>query len=153
MTTSTPEPKPLEPKPELLAGSRTIAEIITDLSREIRPEMLETRKQGGANLTYIPWHQATRLLDRYASGWSYEILRETVAEGKNKKGEPTKTLAMTVRLTIPAKDGVFSRDATGIEELYGSDGYGDPWSNASSMALRRAAAMFGVARYLYRRGD
>ncbi len=153
MTTPATESKPAEPKPETLAGSRPITEIIKDLSREIRPEMLEQRKQGGANLTYIPWHQATRLLDLFATGWSYEILRETVAEGKNKKGEPTKTLAITVRLTIPAKDGVFSRDATGIEELFGSDGYGDPWSNASSMALRRAAAMFGLARYLYRKDD
>jgi hypothetical protein len=151
MTTETI--KPVETKPEILSASRPISDIIKDLSREIRPEMLETRKQGGANLTYIPWHQATRLLDAYAPGWSYEILRETVAEGKTKKGEATKTLAMTVRLTIPAKDGVVSREATGIEELFGADGYGDPWSNASSMALRRAAAMFGLARYLYRKDD
>jgi hypothetical protein len=134
MTTPTTEPtKPAESKPEILSASRPISDIIKDLSREIRPEMLETRKQGGASLTYIPWHQATRLLDAYAPGWSYEILRETVAEGKTKKGELTKTLAMTVRLTIPAKDGTVSREATGIEELFGADGYGLTANHAASM--------------------
>jgi Rad52/22 family double-strand break repair protein len=115
--------------------------------------MLATRNQGSQELTYIPWHQATRLLDKYAPGWSYEITRETIGEGKTKKGEPTRTLALTVRLIIPARDGDVSREATGVEELFGGGGYGDAWSNASSMALRRAAAHFGLARYLYRKDD
>jgi Rad52/22 family double-strand break repair protein len=149
MTTS---PETTAPTPPLLAR-RTITEIITDLSKPIPDNMLEERKQGGTALAYIPWHQASRLLDRYAPGWSYEILRETVTDGKDGKGKETRTLALTVRLTIPAADGQFSRDATGIEELIGGGGYGDAWSNASSMAFRRAAAMFGLARYLYRKGD
>ena len=149
MTTPTTEPTPAS----ISAGSRTITEIITDLSKPIADNMLETRNQGGQNLTYIPWHQATRLLDRYAPGWDYQIIRETIGEGKTKKGEATRTLALTVRLTRPARDGIVSREATGVEELFGGGGYGDAWSNASSMALRRAAAHFGLARYLYRKDD
>jgi mRNA interferase HigB len=44
--------------------------------------------------------------------------------------------------------GIVWREATGYEPL-NVKGYGDPTSNAESMALRRAAAKFGLCLYLY----
>jgi hypothetical protein len=118
MTTPATETPPAAP---ISAGSRTITEIITDLSKQIDPKMLATRNQGGQELTYIPWHQATRLLDKYAPGWSYEITRESVTDGKKinnktKTSEETRTLALTVRLIIPARDGDVSRKAWKMNE-------------------------------------
>ena len=75
------------------------------------------------------------------------------------------------RLSIPAAEGVVSRCATGTELLkdwrpivvggnkladdYGRPvlepveiAYGDPSSNAESMAFRRAASRFGLGLYL-----
>ena len=55
---------------------------------------------------------------------------------------------MTVRITIHAREGAFYRDETGLERL-DVDSYGDPQSNAESMAFRRAAARFGLGLHLY----
>ena len=46
-------------------------------------------------------------------------------------------------LTIPAADGAVTRHATGVEDT-DSKSYGDAVSNASAMAFKRAAAMFGL---------
>jgi len=66
------------------------------------------------------------------------------------------------RLSIPCADGDVWREATGTEclkEIKTDKGtgeviikelaYGDPTSNAEAMALRRAAAKFGLGLYLY----
>ena len=55
---------------------------------------------------------------------------------------------MTVRITIHAREGAFYRDETGLERLDVSS-YGDPQSNAESMAFRRAAARFGLGLHFY----
>jgi len=57
---------------------------------------------------------------------------------------------LTVRVTITCDDGTVYREATG-NESEDLDSYGDPFSNAESMALRRALAKFGLALYLYDR--
>jgi len=67
---------------------------------------------------------------------------------------------MTVRITIHAREGAFYRDETGLERIDVAS-YGDPQSNAESMAFtplrssvgfascRRAAAWFGLGLHLY----
>ena len=57
---------------------------------------------------------------------------------------------MVAEVSIVASDGVVTRQATGCEDD-DKAGYGDPTSNAESMALRRAAAKFGLGLYLYDR--
>lgn len=52
------------------------------------------------------------------------------------------------RLTIPTSEGKISREASGTE-LLNCSSYGDPSSNAESMAFRRACAKFGLGLYLY----
>ncbi|MFN0118873.1 MAG: Rad52/Rad22 family DNA repair protein [Blastocatellia bacterium] len=133
------------PKPEIAenaapaAAPRSIRDIIADLSKPCAKERLKTRKQGKNTLTYLPWYQAVRYLDKYAAGWSYEV-RDIKTLGEN--------CVVIVRVLIPCAEGVIWREATGIEPLT-VIGYGDPASNAESMALRRAAAKFGLGLYLY----
>jgi hypothetical protein len=55
---------------------------------------------------------------------------------------------MRVAMTI---DGV-TRENIGYEDE-DMKGYGDPFSNSFGMALRRAAALFGIARHLYDKED
>ena len=121
------------------APLRSINAIIADLSKPVNPQRLKTRTQGGKDLIYLPWYQAVRYLDRYAPGWSYEV-RSIVTVGN--------AVAVTVRISIPCVEGLVYREATGYEPLE-VKGWGDPTSNAESMALRRAAAKFGLCLNLY----
>ncbi|MFN7946554.1 MAG: Rad52/Rad22 family DNA repair protein [Blastocatellia bacterium] len=118
---------------------RPIREIIADLSKPIPDRFLKDKVIKGNKLTYIPWHYAVKLLDWYAPGWCYEVRNVTPISEQT---------VLTVRLIIPAAEGDVWREATGIEEDEVS-GYGDTSSNAESMALRRAAAKFGLGLYLY----
>lgn len=118
---------------------RSIREIVKDLSKPVAKRHLRTRKQGGKELTYISWYDAVKYLDHYAPGWNYEVRRLDSIGSK---------LILTIRLSIPCLEGVVFREATGQEEEE-TTSYGDSSSNAESMALRRAAAKFGLGLYLY----
>ena len=120
--------------------NRTIGQIVSDLSRPVAPRHIRTRKQGNSTLSYLEWHVVCSYLDLYAPGWSWEIISVTE--------QPSGLSVIHGALSIPAADGVVIRHATGIEES-DSKGYGDPISNASAMAFKRAAAMFGLGRHLY----
>ena len=135
------------------AGEWTIDQIITTLSRPLPKTMTATRKQGGKELTYIPWHVANKILDKYAIGWSWSITQINLTSDR---------IFVTGKLTIPSAEGDVSREATGTELLkeektnkqtgeitVNEIAYGDPSSNAESMAFRRAAARFGLGLYLY----
>jgi hypothetical protein len=163
-----PAQPPIQDKPTA-PGQWSIARIIEALSRPLPASMLKTRKQGGASIKYISWHQVNRILDKYALGWSWEITNTIATPDR---------LIVTGRLTIPAADGVIYREGTGTEMLkedrpvmvvegdrrvaltdeFGNIvtesrelAYGDPSSNAESMAFRRCAARFGLGLYLYDR--
>jgi hypothetical protein len=135
-----------KPLPAGQSPLRSINEIITDLSKPIKTRHLKQKTRGGQVLDFIPWYHAVKYLDLHAPGWSYEV-RSTVwnTEGR---------LVLTVRLSIPCLEGLVYREATGTEEEpeEGERMYGDPSSNAESMALRRAAAKFGLGLYLYNKG-
>jgi hypothetical protein len=117
----------------------SLKQIIEALSRPLPDSMLATRKQGGQTLKYIPWHTANRILDKYAPGWSWEVKSVQTDESR---------LYLTGRLNIPTSEGNVYREATGTE-LLNCSSYGDPSSNAESMAFRRCAARFGLGLYLY----
>jgi len=125
-------------------GPRPIADILADLRKPIPQRLLEKKPATGARnaqmLTYCPWHRVQRILNHYTGGFcSYEVRERTVTD---------QHVLMTVRITIHAQDGDFVRDGTGLERLDVSS-YGDPQSNAESMAFRRAAARFGLGLHLY----
>ena len=118
---------------------RSIRDIIKDLSKPIAQKHLKQRKQGTTTLTYIAWYDAVKYLDHFAPGWSYEIVSVWNDE---------RYCIVKVKITIPCLEGFVSREATGVEELT-SKGYGDYVSNSCSMALRRAAALYGLGLQLY----
>lgn len=124
---------------QLPVVGRSIREIVKDLSQPIPERFIHTRKQGNADLSYIPWHTAVKFLELYAPGWSYSI---------SSISQIDTMLVLVARISIPCAEGTVSREATGFEQL-STKGYGDPASNAESMALRRAAAKFGLGLYLY----
>lgn len=136
-----PETKNELEKKVFCANERPIHEIIADLSRPIHRQHLRTKTQGKAQITFVPWYLACKYLDHYAPGWFYEV--KQVCQGM-KAGD----IALLVRLSIPAKDGLFYREAMALEP-YSEKMYGDPYTNAEGAALRRAAAKFGLGRSLY----
>lgn len=120
-------------------GLRSIRDIVKDLTKPVAKRHLRTRKQGGREILYLSWHDAIKYLDHYAPGWCYEVRSMHTVSGK---------LILTVRLSVLSAEGIVYREATGQEDE-DLDAYGDSSSNAESMALRRAAAKFGLGLYLY----
>ena len=118
---------------------RSIREIVKDLSKPIAQKHLRKRKQGSKEILYLAWHDAVKYLDHFAPGWCYEIRSINSIAGK---------LILTVRLSILCAEGIVYREATGQEDE-DKDNYGDSSSNSESMALRRAAAKFGLGLALY----
>ncbi len=117
-------------------------------------QYLSQRKQGDAMIIYLPWYQCANLLDRCTGGhWEKRIVK--LFEGKER-------LYMTVEIVIHAQEGAFTRQAVGSENLKETFfnkktnqqevrdwAYGDVHSKVESTTLRRAAAAWGLARYLY----
>ena len=131
-------------KPKAKEGQwRRIQDIVSDLSTPVADHHIKHRKQGGANLSYIEWHTACNYLDEIAPGWGWEIV--TIADYSG-------ITVVHGALSIPTADGVVARHATGIEDT-DNKGYGDPVSNASAMAFKRAAALFGLGRHLYQKPE
>lgn len=155
--------------PPIAPGEWTLSQIIAALSRPLPESILQQRKQGGSLLPYLPWYEAVRILNKYAPGWTWDVRQLHTT---------TDRLFLTGRLTIPTAEGNVYREATGTEllkeekaiwigekpnqQLLKDDfdrpitepkelAYGDPSSNAESMAFRRAAAKFGLGLYLYDR--
>src|SRR5215510_6178518 len=128
------EPATSEPTP-----LRSITQIVADLSKPLAAKHLKTRKQGGAELTYIEWHTAVKYLDYYAPGWSYAVKSVSLVGN---------LVTVIASISIPCLEGAVTREATGCEEA-DAKGYGDSVSNAEAMALKRAASKFGLALYLY----
>ena len=118
---------------------RSIRDIVKDLSKPIAQKHLRKRRQGGKEITYVAWHDAVKYLDHFAPGWCYEIRSLESVAGK---------LIIIVRLSILSAEGVVYREATGQEDE-DKETFGDSSSNAESMALRRAAAKFGLGLSLY----
>lgn len=146
-TTSTQiQPAPVANEPKSI---RSIQAIIADLSKPLNKQRLKVRIEERRNkksgqvakieLPYLPWYQAVRYLDNYAPGWRHEI------RSVNQIGDK---LVMTVRIVIPCAEGEVWREASALEPIQGN-GFGDAATNAESAALRRAAAKFGLALYLY----
>jgi Rad52/22 family double-strand break repair protein len=123
------------------SGPRSIRDIIADLSKPVAQRHLKTRRQGGTELVYLEWHTAVKYLDLFAPGWSYHVKNVALVGS---------LVTVIASISIPCAEGVVTREASGCEDS-DSKGYGDPVSNAEAMALKRAAAKFGLALHLYQK--
>jgi hypothetical protein len=140
---------PADPEAVATDDRRPLDAILEDLQKPIKPRHLETKRRGGDELTYCPWHRVARYVEHYTNGhWSKDVEVRTT----------DRRIFVTVTVTIDAADATVSRSATGTEVLYEVDSetgemkkipYGDPSSNAESMAFRRACANFGLGLDLY----
>lgn len=118
-----------------------LADVLDALAEPIPERLLESKPSGaGSQITYIPWHQAQKMLNHYTGGfWEYEVTERERIEGD---------LYLTVQIIIHCQERSFARQGTGSEDLE-VDSYGDPQSNAESQAFRRACARFGLGLHLY----
>jgi len=122
-----------------------IGEVLDGLSKNIPQRHLKTKRKGGATLTFCPWYRTQRILDHYTNGhWEVRIIESKDIDGR---------YMMRIELTIYGigRDGditSLSRQATGNEGT-DVDTFGDPSSNAESMAFRRACAKFGLGLHLW----
>ena len=123
--------------------NRPLVDILADLQKPVPTRLLKSKKMGGSNITYLPWFRVVKLMDFYCPGWEYEITDKTITD---------EYVMLTVRVWINAMEGKYFREATGIEKLKTSS-FGDPTSNAESMALRRACAKWGLGLDLYEKED
>ena len=117
----------------------TLSQIEEILSRPLPKNLLRTKTIKNNKITYISWFDANRILSKYCPHWAWEITKFEISSDR---------VFLVGRLTIPTSEGNVYREATGTESLDCSN-YGDPSSNAESMAFRRACAKFGLGLYLY----
>ena len=140
--------------PPTHSGEWSLAQIQEALKRPLPNHYLSRLKDKG-NAQYIPWYKANQILDKYCPGWTWEIRNIQTTSDR---------IFMTGRLTIPTCEGNIYREATGTEilkrEVINPNtgevvikelAYGDPSSNAESMAFRRCAARFALGLYLYQK--
>ena len=124
----------------------TLEQILKSFSQpfdqyiEQKPVYSKGSKSG--TVDYIPWFSLCDILDNLAPGWEWDITCDY-------HGERTVVVG---KLTIHGSDRSISRSATGNEDS-NCGSFGDPCSNAEAMALRRACAKFGIARYLWAKDE
>ncbi|MDY7015038.1 MAG: DUF1071 domain-containing protein [Cyanobacteriota bacterium] len=140
------------PSPPSQPGEWSLKQIEECFSRPLPKAMLGIIKEKG-NAAYIPWYRAVTILNKYCPGWCWEIVKLQMSADR---------IFLVGRLSVPTSNGLIYREATGTEELkrlvlnektqnkeIAELAYGDPSSNAESMAFRRAAAKFGLGLQLY----
>ena len=136
-------------------GEWSLSQIIEALKRPLPSTMLKKLPADKGSAQYLPWYTVNQALDKYAPGWTWEIKNTQISRDR---------IFIIGRLTIPTSEGNIYREASGTEELkrqaYDKKAgrytekeiaYGDPSSNAESMAFRRCAARFGLGLYLYQK--
>jgi len=134
MTTSTQSTEPAE------ARDRTTEAVLSELARTIDARHIRTRKQGGINLSYVPWALIVRHLHYRAPGFCWEI-RQVQQIGD--------WVSVTGRLSIPTSDGVLIFENVASESLK-STNHAPPIECAASSALRRCAACAGLGHELWK---
>jgi len=118
--------------------ARSLDKILADLRRPIPSHVVRTRQAGGRRVKYLTTEDTIAILDQYAPGWEGAITNIYSTRDR---------IIISYRITIHAKEGKFSREASGSCPLDPASP-ADPSVIAESSALRAAAAKFGLALYL-----
>ena len=113
--------------------------VLEALQRPIDPRHHRSRRQGGKELTYVPWSTLVRCLLHRAPGYSWE-LRSVQVVGD--------FVAVTGRLTVSTADGPLVYENVSSESL-SSSSYAPPVETAASSCLRRCCAMAGLGLGLW----
>ena len=119
-----------------------IGEVLSRLSQPIPPTSIAIKTIKGKSISYVSWYELCNLLDDRArhGNWEWGISHLIFS--------PDERLILIGTLTLHGDDKTISFQATGQEELNCSS-YGDPSSNAESMAFRRCCAKAGLGRQLW----
>lgn len=141
--------KPKAPTAPTAIADLTLLEMQAALKRPLPQQMLKSKTLKGKRIDFVPWYTVVSVLDKYCPGWQWQIVTMHTTEDR---------IFLVGRLTVPTADGPILREATGTEELkritdegeIAEIAYGDPSSNAESMAFRRCAAKFGLCLYMYK---
>lgn len=124
VATATPTEELIPPKEP---REWSLAQIERVLSRPIPHSMLKTK---------------------YAPGWTFDLTQFEIGRDVPFGNRRSHRVFIVGRLTIPTSEGNVYRESCGTESL-DCNSYGDPSSNAESMAFRRCCARFGLGLYLY----
>lgn len=137
------------PSPTTPTGERTADEILDLLGRRFRPEVVQSRKIGGRQVSYLPVAVVTERLNKACNSWNFRIVsrdRELMQLNRwndsTRKSEPREVHVSIVvgELTIPE---LGTRQAIGVQAL--DDGSGeDLIKGAASDSLKKCASLFGV---------
>ncbi len=132
------------------AGQRSADEILDLLGRRFRPEVVQTRKIGGRQVSYLPVSAVTERLNKACNSWNFRIVsrdRELMQLNRwneaTRRSEPREVQVSIVvgELTIPE---LGTRQAIGVQAL--DDGSGeDLIKGAASDSLKKCASLFGVS--------
>jgi hypothetical protein len=119
--------------------SKSATEVLEALQRPIDSRHHRSRRQGGKELTFVPWSTLVRCLLARAPGYSWE-LRSVQVVGD--------FVAVTGRLTVPTADGPLIYENVSSESLT-SNSFAPPVETAASSCLRRCCAMAGLGLELW----
>ncbi len=130
-------------------GQRSADDVLDLLGRRFRPEVIQQRKIGGREVSYVPVAAVIERLNRATNSWHFRIVsrdRETMVLNRwnesTRKSEPREVPVSVVigELEIPE---IGTRQALGVQAL--DDGSGeDLLKGAGSDALKKCASLFSV---------
>src|SRR5438105_1117499 len=79
---------PYAPGPDPGSGPRPLQDLLADLRRPIHPDITKTKERSNkktgqsVTLSFIEWHTAVRILNKYCPGWTYEVDARLSADGQ-----------------------------------------------------------------------
>ena len=124
---------------------RTLAEILESFRKPVPPQATKTKTLKGNNITFIPWYNYIKMLDRYAPGFEldFKLSYAPTANGGSQ-------VLATATLTIHGTDGSITRSDVGCERSE-MEKFTDPVSNARAQALRKVCASFMLGIDLWKK--
>jgi hypothetical protein len=124
--------------------------ILDLLSRRFRPELIQQRKIGGRQVSYVSVSAVIERLNKATNTWHFRIVsreRDTMilnrwnAETHTSEPRDVSVSVVVGELTIPE---IGTRQAIGVQAL--DDGSGeDLLKGAASDSLKKCASLFGVS--------
>lgn len=114
------------------------------LEKPMNPSWIESRKQGGTNLSYVGGHVVIRLLNMaFNQRWSFEVLDMKILGEPGVKGT---IVVVHGRMTVP---GLGVREQFGNQPFTGGAMDEHTIKGATTDAMKKCANMFGVALELF----